>query len=97
MRQTLTLNHIVTRSEQAAAEALHDEKIILDLNTGEYFGTGSVGGFIWDELAAPRSLDSVARAVCTRFDIEQQTSAADVLAFVDELVERGLAKIVASA
>ncbi len=79
-------------------DVIHDayEKIILDLNSGEYFGTGSVGGFIWDQLAEPQPLSGIATAITAKFDIDQQQAGTDLLEFVSQLIERGLASVAES-
>ena len=93
---TLTLDDTIIRSDQAAAEPLHDERIILDLNSGEYFGTGNVGAFIWDQLAEPQQLGDLARSIAEKFDVDQQQAGTDLLEFVGQLVQRGLANTVES-
>ena len=94
IKANCTLCGALTRSKQAADEALHEERIILDLNSGEYFGTSSVGGFIWDQLLEPQPLSGIATAIAAKFDIDQQQASADLLEFVSQLIERGLANVV---
>lgn len=89
---TLALANKVSRSDNAAAEALHDEHIILDLGSGEYFGTGSVGGFIWERLDGERELGNIATEIAASFDVGLEQAEADLLEFVNVLIERGLAQ-----
>lgn len=89
--QSPTLDDTVTRSDQAAAEPLDGEHIILDLNSGEYFGTGHVGSYIWDRLNGQCPLSDIAASVAEHFDVDIQQAGADLLNFVTQLIDRGLA------
>ncbi len=88
----LTLTDRVTRSSTAAAEDAPDDKLVLDLESGRYFGTGPVGAFIWDRLDGEQDLQAIARATAAHFGVALETAAADLVEFVTELVDNGLAR-----
>lgn len=48
------------------------------------------GTFVWELLAADRSLDELTTAVAERFDVDPETAITDVRTFVDEIVKMGL-------
>ena len=90
---TLTLADRIMRSTAAAAEDAPDDKLVLDLKSGRYFGTGPVGAFIWDRLDGEHDLDAIARATAAHFGVELETATTDLVEFVTELVENGLAQV----
>ncbi len=84
----------VLRSDRAADEATADGHMLLDLETGEYFDLGPVGGFIWQRLDGSAELDAVAAQVVARFDVADDEARRDLLAFVEQLLGSGLARVV---
>lgn len=69
---------------------LGGEAVILNLETGTYFGLDTVGTWIWQSCQDHGSLRSVWQAMQREFDAPADVLQADLLAFVDELSSRGL-------
>ncbi len=91
-RQVAPTDRILVRDDVSARE-FDGEWILLDLHGGNYFGLDEVGGIIWKELGAGRSVDEVAALLATTYDAPPATITADVLTLVNELIERGLVKL----
>lgn len=72
------------------AQVLFGETVLLDVNSGIYFGLNEVGTRIWELLSHGSALGSVTAAVAQEFDVEQEELARDLAAFVRELESRGL-------
>jgi len=87
----LSLSDRVAKSTTAAAEDVVDDKLVLDLGSGRYFGVGPVGAFIWDRLDGAEDLATIARATADHFGVELDRAAADLVELVGDLVENGLA------
>jgi hypothetical protein len=69
---------------------LDGEAVILNLDTGTYFGLDGVGTRIWQFCQEHGSLRSVWLAMQDEFEAPADTLQADLLAFVDELSSKGL-------
>lgn len=82
----------LARSAATAAETTPDDVLVLDLRSGRYYGLGEVGGFIWERLDGERDLDAIARATAAHFGVEPERAAQDLLEFVAQLLENGLAR-----
>ena len=67
-----------------------DETVLLNLETGLYFGLDGVGQVIWESVSAGENLRSAVAMIVAGFDVDEDQAAADVLAFAGTLVERGL-------
>ncbi|MCG6963856.1 MAG: PqqD family protein [Acidobacteria bacterium] len=78
------------QTKRAAGKALDDEYLVLDLGSGDYFGLGEAGGVIWEHLDGTRTLAEVADEIAERYGIDRGRARSDLLAFVDELLERDL-------
>ncbi len=72
---------------------LQGEAVILNLKSSMYFGLDAVGTRVWQLCEAHGSLQAVWEAMQREFDAPGETLRADLLAFVDELLAKGLLAI----
>jgi hypothetical protein len=77
-------------SPSAVFRELDGEAVILDLESGRYFGLDAVGTRIWQLIAEQGSLRAVHAALLTEFDVSSSALESDLFAFAGELVSRGL-------
>lgn len=81
-------------SRDQASANVSGESVILGMKDSTYYGLGTVGTRIWEMLQAPVVLGDVVTVMTSEFDVSQEAAAADLLAFVAELDERGLVEVV---
>jgi hypothetical protein len=79
---------LVTRTIANETFVVPVEGELADLQ--KLFVLEGVGRFIWDQLDGQRTLAEVKTAVTERFDVDDDTAAADCLAFIGELKEARL-------
>lgn len=72
------------------ARNVGDETVILDLESGMYFGLDSVGARIWQLLATGASLESISKTLLEQYEVAQEQLEADVLKLAQELLQRKL-------
>jgi hypothetical protein len=80
----------VVISEQILTQTLEDELVVLDIDTGRYFGLQAIGHRVWQLLAELGDTDQVVEALQLEFDADEATLRNDVKELVDSLVEAGL-------
>lgn len=85
-----TLSDRFVRSDGAVGESAPEDYLILDLGSGRYFGVGEVGGFIWERLDGEQDLQAITLAVATRFDVDPEIAAEDLIELVTALAAVGL-------
>lgn len=78
------------RNPELIATDMDGETVMMSLERGEYFGLGGIGGYLWEQLAAPRTLDQLVDAVCAEFEVDQARCRADLEAFLAELLRNEL-------
>ena len=83
----------VVRRQGVIAERLLDETVVLNPDSDAYARLNTTGRWVWDRLAAPQTLDSLARTLAAEFDIDGSRARADVTGFVRGLLERGLVEV----
>ena len=69
---------------------LQGEAVILNLTSSMYFGLDAVGTRVWQLCEAHGSLQTVWEQMQQEFDAPGETLRSDLLAFVDELIAKGL-------
>ena len=84
----------VRRARNSAGQKLGDDFLVLDLNSGDYYGLGEVGGWFWKRLDGTETVGELAAEAARRYGLKLERARADLLAFVIELLERDLAEVV---
>jgi len=87
---TLSLNATVAIPEDVVFRELDREAVILNLESGVYFGLDAVGTRIWQLLDAHRTLRRTLEALEAEFDAPTEQLASDLTAFVEQLQAKGL-------
>jgi hypothetical protein len=80
----------VIRSSDAIAKELDGELVLLDLQSGTYFGLNEVGSRIWELMESPVSVAEINAKLLDEFEVSDVVLAADVDAFLDVLHEKKL-------
>lgn len=79
---------------QVLARDIGGEAVILDLESGVYFGLDPVGTRIWQLLGERKSLAETCEAMLAEYDVARADIERDVLALVEKLQARRLVEIV---
>ena len=69
---------------------LHDEGVLLNLETGEYFGLDEVGMEMWKVLRANGDVGAARAALLEQYDVAEDVLARDLDELVAKLAERKL-------
>ena len=91
MASSLALDDTLVASRDQVFADLAGEIIILGMRDGAYFGATDTAARIWALLQTPQRLDAVVETLTREYNVPADRCAADVLAFAEELVARGLA------
>ncbi len=87
---SLTLETVLRVPDSVATRELEGESIVLDLESGMYFGLDVVGTRIWQLVVEHGRLASVRQHMLDEYDVEPPELEADLLRLAVELVERRL-------
>jgi hypothetical protein len=83
----------ISPSDQVVMRELSGESVLLDLNSGRYFGLNEVGTRAWNLMEQGVSLQDVTAALYTEFDAPAAIIQAELLRFAGELCEHGLCHV----
>lgn len=86
----LTLESTFKTSPDIQVRVLDGEAVLLNIQTGAYFGANKVATAIWQHYAEGLSLGKVVESIIERFEVEQPRAEADVMAFTRLMLDKGL-------
>jgi len=77
-------------ASEVHARKFHDELVVLNLRTGEYFSLDAFATQIWERLVAGDDLEQIVLELAPNYAVEASELQRDVERFADELVRSGL-------
>lgn len=80
----------IMRDSDIIATDMDGETVMMSIERGEYYGLDGIGPFLWEQLAEPVSLDELCRRVLREYEIDEATCRADVSAFIEDLIDKGV-------
>lgn len=83
----------VSIPDQVLFQDLDGEAVLLNLQSGKYFGLDSIGTRIWNLLAENGALAVAYQAILDEYDVDADRLRSDFLALVDQLASNGLIKL----
>jgi hypothetical protein len=87
---TIPLDSVVAASDDAVFRELDGESVLLNLETGMYFGLDAVGTRVWQLAGDGGSLRGIRERLVEEYDAEPSVIERDLLALADTLVTKGL-------
>lgn len=91
--QSITLEDSVQISDDAVFRELDGEAVILNLDTGIYFGLNTTGTRIWNLIAQHGSLQKVFETMAEEYDVPPESLENDILLLVGQLAEKKLVSV----
>jgi Coenzyme PQQ synthesis protein D (PqqD) len=89
----VSLQSNVAISEDVVSRDLEGEAVILNLESGTYFGLDKVGTRIWSLLQQHGSLRQVFDSMQQEYEVTPETLERDIVRLVGELRGKGLVRV----
>jgi hypothetical protein len=67
-----------------------EEAVMMSVAAGRYYGLNAVASRIWELLDSPKTIAQVCTRLSEEFEVDAQTFEAEVLKFVQDLIDNGL-------
>ena len=90
---SLTLETIVVAAPGQLSSTLGNEEVILNPETGVYYGLADVGARIWALLKEPCTIASICEVILAEYEVDRERCQQDVLALVSQLAEAQLIEV----
>ena len=91
--RSAALENTFILSKDALFRDLDGEAVILDLDSGTYFGLNAVGTRIWQLIQQHGRLMAVFDELCREYDVAPDKLESDLLELVSRLVEARLGEV----
>lgn len=85
---------VVRRKEIMFADVSSEETVMMNLERGAYYGLPAVSSYIWNEIEEARPVSALCSHLLARFDVDRQTCEREVLAFLNQMLEEDLIRVV---
>jgi hypothetical protein len=87
------LNTALARSPRLVHAELDGDVTMMSVETGKYYALRAVGARIWGLLEAPTVVRDICDRLTTQYRVEPSRCEAEVLEFVQHMVEEGVAVV----
>ena len=67
-----------------------EETVMMSVTAGRYYGLNAVASRIWELLETPKTIAQLCAQICEEFEVDAQTCEAEVLKFVQDLIDNGI-------
>ena len=91
--RAIALQDSIQISEDAVFRELDGEAVILNLDTGIYFGLNTTGTRIWNLIAQHGLLQKVFETMAEEYEVPPNSLENDILQLVGQLSEKGLVSV----
>lgn len=93
LEKKINLNSIILRNEDIDDTDLDGEKVMMNLDKGQYFMMNEVGSRIWEIVSEPKTVKEVMLALLNEYEVEREKCEKTVIEFLSELVKSDLIKV----
>lgn len=69
---------LITRNTSLLTAPVHDETVMMDLESGHYYGLDDIGTEIWRRLEAPRRFGDLVDDLAAGYDADRTVIAEDI-------------------
>jgi PqqD family protein of HPr-rel-A system len=87
---TLQTTDVPRQNPETAARVIDDSMFVLHAETSELHALNDVGARIWELVDGEHDVAAITAAIEAEYEVDPAEAAADVVAFLDQLTEKGL-------
>jgi hypothetical protein len=91
--EKLMLDTTVVAVQSQVSANLDGETIILELDSGVYYGLNRTGAYIWDCLQQPVSINRLCDGLMEVFEVEPELCVQSVMTLLNELLTHRLIEV----
>src|SRR4051812_46076177 len=88
--EAIASGSILIANKRSAACDLDGEMVILNLDSGIYFGLNPVGATIWNYIQSERSLDEIIGYLLLEYKVDRVRCEAEVRSLLQKMISQGL-------
>jgi hypothetical protein len=89
-RVTLSESSTVIAARNQISSDLAGDAVILNLNSGIYYGLDSIGAAIWQCIQQPMTVSDIRDTLLHEYDVDPAQCMAELIALLKEMLNEGL-------
>jgi len=86
MSETLSKSSKINAAPGQVSSTVEGEAVILNLETGVYYGLNPVGAWVWEAVQTPKAVSEILDALVVEFDVDAERGERDLMALLEDLV-----------
>ena len=90
--EKVNANSVWTASKNTVSCEVEGEMVLLDLQSGTYFGLNAVGAEIWNQITRHKSFAEIQHHLLGQYRVTPEQCEEEVLSLMTKLTEKGLVK-----
>ena len=93
MSETISKSSTVSAAPGQVSSTVEGEAVILNMETGVYYGLNPVGAWVWEELQSPKTVAALLDDLVAEFDVDEQRGETDLMALLEDLAGASLIEV----
>jgi len=89
----ITTESRVSQNKDILASDIDDEKVMMSVEKGLYYGLNPVGSQVWDLIKTPITVSFLIDALLLKYDVGREFCERDVLVFLEDLFKDGILQV----
>lgn len=89
----ITVESTVVVAPGLTAATLGDEAVLLDANSGRYYGLNELGSRIFELIRVPSAVTDIKSTLLEEYKVEEEKLESDLLAFLRDMEQRKLIEL----
>lgn len=87
MRKKINLNidSVVVQNRDIDVSDLNNEKVMMNIDKGQYFSLNSLGSRIWELIDSPKKISDVIHTLLEEFEVSEEECIESVTEFLNTL------------
>ena len=77
----------VKRNDEVVEAIIDGETVMMDIESGNYYGLDLVATRIWQIIESPLAIQDICSQLLAEYDVSEKQCQQDVIDFVSEMVE----------
>lgn len=88
----LGLNSVIIRNENIDDTDIDGEKVMMNIDRGQYYSMNEVAGMIWDMAEKEIEVEDIVNRLLDEYEVEKDICISSTLSFLERLYHEGLIK-----
>jgi len=93
MSETISKTSTVSAAPGQVSSTVEGEAVILNVETGIYYGLNPVGAWVWESLQTPTTVAQLLEGLVAEFDVDEERGESDLMALLDDLADVSLIEV----